>query len=212
MTGSDSQPGPDEPSQRVSIVGWRNWGDHPLKQFSSLGAWMDYFHMSTGVTETTCHVPFKFGGLHGISIADMRPFSQEMWASQPQHDNVAGHTFLRYVEDGKMRDMEYMGTKRTCSGGRWAWTCSTKGRTSPPSQDDQAWTPGRQRVTGSGVRAPAAVRRRRSQPRARTRRATRRAWGNALGSASQSRARAVLRPQSSWTSLRNTARVDGFVL
>jgi len=99
---------------------YQNWGSHPLKQFSSLGAWMDYYHMSTGVTETTCYVPFKFDGLHGVQIADMRPFSQRMWDSQPQHDNVAGHTFLRYVEGGRMRDMEYLGTLFRSTGPNWA--------------------------------------------------------------------------------------------
>ena len=33
---------------------------------------MDYFHSSTGVTETTCYVPFKYAGLKGIDIADFR--------------------------------------------------------------------------------------------------------------------------------------------
>lgn len=99
---------------------YQNWGNHPLKQFSSLGAWMDYYHMSTGCTETTCYVPFKFDGLHGVQIADMRPFSQRMWPSQPQHDNVAGHTFLRYLEDGVLRDMEYMGTLFHSTGPNWA--------------------------------------------------------------------------------------------
>ena len=59
---------------------------------------MDYFHMSTGVTETTCYVPFNFAGLPGVSIADFRGFSQPFWGSQPQHDNVAGHSFLRYLD------------------------------------------------------------------------------------------------------------------
>ena len=100
---------------------YQNWGTHPLKQFSSLGAWMDYYHMSTGVTETTCYVPFLFGGLEGVSIADLRPMSQKMWDSQPQHDNIAGHSFLRYCDkNGLWHYLEYAGTTFRSTGPNWA--------------------------------------------------------------------------------------------
>lgn len=99
----------------------QNWGNHPLKQFSSLGAWMDYYHMSTGVTETTCYVPFLYAGLDGVTIADFRAMSQKMWDSQPQHDNVAGHSFLRYNDsDGKWHFIEYTGTMFRSTGPNWA--------------------------------------------------------------------------------------------
>jgi hypothetical protein len=100
---------------------YQNWGAHPLKQFSSLGAWMDYFHMSTGVTETTCYVPFLFAGLPGVTIADFRPMSQIMWDSQPQHDNIAGHSFLRYLDaENKWHFIEYTGTTFRSTGPNWA--------------------------------------------------------------------------------------------
>ena len=110
-----------ESRKLTSLHLYQNWGSHPLKQFSSLGAWMDYYHMSTGVTETTCYVPFLFGGLDGVSIADLRPMSQKMWESQPQHDNVAGHSFLRYMDDaGKWHFVEYTGTTFRSTGPNWA--------------------------------------------------------------------------------------------
>ncbi len=112
---------PEETRTLTSLHLYQNWGSHPLKQFSSLGAWMDYYHMSTGVTETTCYVPFLFGGLDGVSIADLRPMSQRMWSSQPQHDNVAGHSFLRYQEqDGRWHFVEYTGTTFRGTGPNWA--------------------------------------------------------------------------------------------
>ena len=111
----------DECRTLTSLHLYQNWGTHPLKQFSSLGAWMDYYHMSTGVTETTCYVPFLFGGLDGVSIADLRPMSQRMWESQPQHDNVAGHSFLRYRDaQGLWHFVEYTGTTFRSTGPNWA--------------------------------------------------------------------------------------------
>ncbi len=110
-----------EKRKLTSLHLYQNWGTHPLKQFSSLGAWMDYYHMSTGVTETTCYVPFLFAGLEGVTIADFRPMSQRMWTSQPQHDNVAGHSFLRYEDaNGKWHFIEYTGTTFRSTGPNWA--------------------------------------------------------------------------------------------
>ena len=111
---------PGETRTFTSLHLYQNWGNHPLKQFSSLGAWMDYYHMSTGVTETTCYVPFKFGGLPGVDIADLRPMSGTMWTSQPQHDNVAGHSFLGYF-DGAWHYLDYLGTTFHSTGPNWAW-------------------------------------------------------------------------------------------
>jgi hypothetical protein len=111
----------DEQRKLTSLHLYQNWGNHALKQFSSLGAWMDYYHMSTGVTETTCYVPFLFAGLDGVTIADFRPMSQPKWDSQPQHDNVAGHSFLRYQDsNSKWHFIEYTGTTFRSTGPNWA--------------------------------------------------------------------------------------------
>ena len=111
---------PGESCTVSSLHLYQNWGRHMVKQFSSLGAWMDYFHSSTGVTETTCYVPFKYGGLKGIDIADFRAMSQPaFWGGQPQHDNVAGHSFLSYRDESGWRYMAYRGTTYSSTGPNW---------------------------------------------------------------------------------------------
>lgn len=111
---------PNEERIVTSLHLYQNWGRHCVKQFSSLGAWMDYFHSSTGVTETTCFVPFKFGGLPGVAIADYRAMSQEtFWAGQPQHDNVAGHSFLSYNDGSNWQYLVYKGTDYYSTGPNW---------------------------------------------------------------------------------------------
>ena len=104
----------------TSLHLYQNWGAHMVKQFSSLGAWMDYFHSSTGVTETTCYVPFKFAGLSGVDIADFRAMSQHaFWSSQPQHDNIAGHSFLWFHHGDDWQHLAYRGTEYRSTGPNW---------------------------------------------------------------------------------------------
>ncbi|MFO7974496.1 MAG: hypothetical protein R6V12_07670 [Candidatus Hydrogenedentota bacterium] len=111
----------NESREVTSLHLYQNWGRHMVKQFSSLGAWMDYFHSSTGVTETTCYVPFKFGALPGVAIADFRAMSQAtFWGGQPQHDNVAGHSFLSYKTGEEWRYLAYRGTTYRSTGPNWA--------------------------------------------------------------------------------------------
>ncbi len=111
---------PGERQELTSIHLYQNWGAHMTKHFSSLGAWMDYFHSSTGVTETTCYVPFKYGGLSGVAIADFRAMSQDtFWTGQPQHDNVAGHSFLSYKDGEDWRYLRYVGTTYESTGPNW---------------------------------------------------------------------------------------------
>jgi len=111
---------PGESCTVSSLHLYQNWGRNMVKQFSSLGAWMDYFHSSTGVTETTCYVPFKYAGLKGIDIADFRAMSQAaFWGGQPQHDNIAGHSFLSYRDQSGWRYMAYRGTTYSSTGPNW---------------------------------------------------------------------------------------------
>ncbi len=112
-----------EPGEEVTLSSLhlhQNWGRHMTKHFSSLGAWMDYYHSSTGITETTCYVPFKFGGLPGVSIADYRAMSQPtFWSGQPQHDNVAGHMFLSYAENNNWAFSEFQRALYHSTGPNW---------------------------------------------------------------------------------------------
>jgi hypothetical protein len=110
----------NESCELASYHLYQNWGRHMVKQFSSLGAWMDYFHSSTGVTETTCYVPFKFAGLPGVAIADFRAMSQStFWNGQPQHDNIAGHSFLSYFDGADWQFLTYRGTHYSSTGPNW---------------------------------------------------------------------------------------------
>jgi hypothetical protein len=112
-----------EPYEELEISSlhlYQNWGRHMTKHWSSLGFFMDYFHSSTGVTETTCYIPFKFGHKTGIAIGDFRAMSQEtFWSGQPQHDNVAGHNFLTYYDGKKWNYSEYRGTTYRSTGNNW---------------------------------------------------------------------------------------------
>ncbi len=111
---------PGESHTLTSLHLYQNWGNHMTKHWSSLGAWMDYFHSSTGVTETTCYVPFKFAGLGGVVIADFRAMSQEcFWGDQPQHDNIAGHSYLSYYDGSQWVHSVYQGTTYRSTGPNW---------------------------------------------------------------------------------------------
>lgn len=111
---------PNEELEISSLHVYQNWGRHMTKHWSSLGFFMDYFHSSTGVTETTCYIPFKFGHQTGISIGDFRAMSQEtFWEGQPQHDNIGGHNFLTYYDGKKWNYSEYKGTTYKSTGANW---------------------------------------------------------------------------------------------
>ena len=111
---------PGESQTLSSLHLYQNWGRHMTKHWSSLGAWMDYFHSSTGVTETTCYVPFKFAGIGGVAIADFRAMSQEaFWSGQPQHDNLAGHSFLSYYDGKQWQHSKYESTIYRSTGPNW---------------------------------------------------------------------------------------------
>lgn len=89
-----------------------NWGNHPLKQVSSIRFFEHYYHLSTGVTETTCYVPFtKFASPNaGYTIADFRGMSGITWLGQPQHHHVALIGFLQYY-DGEWHYLRYLNTR-----------------------------------------------------------------------------------------------------
>jgi len=112
-----------EPNEQMTLSSlhlYQNWGRHMTKHWSSLGAWMDYFHSSTGVTETTCYVPFKFAGIGGVAIAEFRAMSQEaFWKGQPQHDNLAGHSFLSYYDGKEWQHSKYESTIYRSTGPNW---------------------------------------------------------------------------------------------
>ena len=83
---------------------YQNWGQYPLKQISSIQFIYPYYHLSTGVTETNCIVPYA---AVGPWLPDHRAMSAPMWASQPQHTLGGFHYFLRYTDaDGNYSSTE----------------------------------------------------------------------------------------------------------
>ena len=87
---------------------YQNWGKYPLKQVSSIGYYVPYYHLSTGVTETNCISHYSSRGRNLEMLPDHRAMSQPFWTGQPQHYNAGHHSFLRYEDStGKMIGTEY---------------------------------------------------------------------------------------------------------
>lgn len=74
------------------------WGNHMLKQVSSIRFFNIYWHLSTGVSETTCftHASMRIRGAQ-VSVPDFRPFSGPFMMGQPQHDCLTWPGFLHYT-------------------------------------------------------------------------------------------------------------------
>ena len=87
---------------------YQNWGNYPLKQLSSIGYYVPYYHLSTGVTETNCISPYSTKGRNLEMLPDFRSMSQPFWKDQPQHYNAGHHTFLSYEDSaGNIIGTEY---------------------------------------------------------------------------------------------------------
>lgn len=109
----------------------QNWGDHPLRQVSSIRFFEIYYHLSQGVTETTCFsLPTKFGSIPGgerrpYTIADYRPLSGQTWMGQPQHEHVALQGWLTYFDGTEWRWPRFTGTTILSTGPNLAWFIQT---------------------------------------------------------------------------------------
>ncbi len=105
-----------------------NWGGHTLRQVSAVRYFQIYYHLSQGVTETTCFsLPTKFqsipsGEARAYALADYRPLSGQMWTQQPQHDHVALQGWLQYEDaGGNWRYPVYKGSRIYSAGPNMAW-------------------------------------------------------------------------------------------
>ncbi len=84
----------------------QNWGAFPLKQVSSISYYAPYYHLSTGVTETSCIAPWYVHGKSLWTLPDFRTMSGPWWYeyagdlrdSQPQHTHAGYHYFLQYTD------------------------------------------------------------------------------------------------------------------
>jgi hypothetical protein len=96
---------PDQDRSLQVLALFQNWGDHALKQVSSIRFFNIYWHLSTGLSETTCftHAYMKMRGTY-VAIPDFRPYSGPFMMGQPQHECYAWPGLLQYAsEDGEVK-------------------------------------------------------------------------------------------------------------
>ena len=78
---------------------YQNWGNYPLKQISWIQFFSPYYHLSTGVTETNCIVPWTFTNqIWYNTLPDFRGMSAPLWKDQPQHTSAGDHDWLKYTD------------------------------------------------------------------------------------------------------------------
>lgn len=80
---------------------YQNWGRVPLKQISWIQFYAPVYHLSTGVIETNCIVPW--GGMRNTgstlnTLPDHRAMSAPLWTDQPQHSSGGTHHWLLYSD------------------------------------------------------------------------------------------------------------------
>ena len=88
-------------SQIYSVLNlYQNWGQYPLKQVSWIQFYAPYYHLSTGVTETNCIVPYySCKNARGLgTLPDHRAMSAHLWSGQPQHTSGGSHRWLMYTD------------------------------------------------------------------------------------------------------------------
>jgi len=79
---------------------FQNWGSRPIKQVSFIRFFIPYWHLSTGVQETTCfNLPWMAWPGAVLSIPDFRPMNGPMMKGQPNHECVQLPGFLTYDEN-----------------------------------------------------------------------------------------------------------------
>ena len=84
-----------------SIVNlYYNWGKYPLKQISYIQYYSPYYHLSTGVHESNCIIPYYFTQWADTlnMLPDHRPMSGPFWDGDPQHTYCGTHSFLQYTD------------------------------------------------------------------------------------------------------------------
>ena len=85
---------------RYNIVNvYRKWGNFPLKQVSWIQFFAPYYHLSTGVTETNCIVPWYATRVSRDlgTLPDFRAMSAPAFSGD-QKNSGGFHRFLRYTD------------------------------------------------------------------------------------------------------------------
>ena len=84
-----------------SIVNmYHKWGAYLLKQISYITYYAPYYHLSTGVHESNCIIPWywtKTGDSLNM-LPDHRAMSSPLWNTDPQHTYSGDHAFLQYTD------------------------------------------------------------------------------------------------------------------
>ncbi|MBQ8408520.1 MAG: hypothetical protein IJY39_06600 [Clostridia bacterium] len=92
---------------------YQNWGNYPLKQLSQIPFHCPYYHLSTGVTETNCILPWQTTAevekSNITTLPDFRSMSAPFYSNLPQHNSCGKHTWLSYTdaEGGKYLTENY---------------------------------------------------------------------------------------------------------
>lgn len=99
--------------QEYTIINlYQNWGNYPLKQLSQIPFHCPYYHLSTGLTETNCILPWfttenvgKVGT--GNTLPDFRGMSSPGMDGTYQHSSCGSHYWLEYTDsEGKFSTTE----------------------------------------------------------------------------------------------------------
>ena len=112
-------------SVEYSLVNlYQNWGKYPLKQISWIQFGTPYYHLSTGVTESTCITPMysSKSSIRSFStLPDFRPMSCPFWGNEPQHNTCGDHKWLMYTDaDGNFNGSENYNNVITSHGPTYA--------------------------------------------------------------------------------------------
>lgn len=110
---------------------YQDWGNFPLKQLSSIGYYMPYYHLSTGTTETNCISPWYNRGKNLWTLPDHRPMSMPAssdlknqypaYGNQPQRPNAGFNYFLQYTDaDGNYFASDYVNNEILSYGPTYA--------------------------------------------------------------------------------------------
>ena len=100
------------------------WGNFDIKQLSSISYFVSYYHLSTGVTETTCIAPYYTAGFNweidGWILPDFRGCSESFWGDEetktgdPQYGSV-GKVYSPLNDDGRITSV-YMDSDIASAG------------------------------------------------------------------------------------------------
>lgn len=99
-------------SATYSVVNmYHKWGAYLLKQISFITYFAPYYHLSTGIHESNCIIPYYWtkAGNSLNTLPDHRAMSSPVWDTDPQHTYCGNHFFLQYTD----ADGNYSATENT---------------------------------------------------------------------------------------------------